>query len=974
MTARRNVARTVATLLGALILLVAALEGTALAAEPELIIDQPVSGTTTSQQTPVFQGTTTDGEDPLTLAFDPVTLNIFKGTGGGGSPLQSWTVLGPKQVEPFGDIWEITPGSPLEEGQYTAVVEQTNSEGETGTSNSVTFTVETTPAVTLTSPEEGALLKTSSPTLTGGAGAAPWDEPVAVVIREASPPGNVVSSGSAFMDEGSWFYASHLSDGVYTAQASQRNEVGNKGTSGVVTFTVDATPPAVTLSAPSDGAVLDTSNPTLSGGAATAPWDDSSVTVAVHQGESLSGKLEASESIPVSGGKWSYGPHLGDGVYTAQASQGDEAGHTGTSGLVTFTVDTKTPLVSIDGVPPLTNVATPTLTGGAETEPWDNPFVTVTVHEGARLVLSERAAVVAGAWSYTTPHLADGNYSVQASQGDEAGHTGTSDTVAFTIDTTKPAVTLTEPASEADLAVSEPVFSGLAGDANGDEPSVNLKIYEIEGESVSEAPVQEVKNLIPNPAHEWTTGSIGPRLSNGIYIAVAEQVDEAGNVGKSKATTFTIATRSPEVMLDTSGFVERGARLLTGPSPSFDGIGATEPEDGNVVSVNVYAGTSAAGIPVRTVSGALSGSSWTTPGAQALQDGTYTAQAEQTDTNPFSQPGVSNTVTFTVDADPPNVTLTTPANGSATTNATVTFGGAAGTEEGDLKTVTVQLYSGSAVAGETPLEGITVPAATGWAAVFGGLAPGTYTAQAEQRDDVGNIGRSEGVTFTVLAPAAPAAAAPSPPVASFKWIPADPQAGQPFTLASNSSAGSSPIVSYAWSLAGNGVFTHGESTLTTLFSTPGFHTVQLQVTDADGMSSTVAEKVAVATATVPLMQPFPVVRMAGSFTASGARISLLAALAPVGANVTITCHGKGCPAKSQAFVAAAGAKTKSGTVQITFKRFQRFLRSGVVMEIWISKHGQIGKFTRFVIRRDKSPTRVDECLNPAGTVPIVCPS
>ena len=196
----------------------------------------------------------------------------------------------------------------------------------------------------------------------------------------------------------------------------------------------------------------------------------------------------------------------------------------------------------------------------------------------------------------------------------------------------------------------------------------------------TEAPVQEVKNLIPNPAHEWTTGSIGPRLSNGIYIAVAEQVDEAGNVGKSKATTFTIATRSPEVMLDTSGFVERGARLLTGPSPSFDGIGATEPEDGNVVSVNVYAGTSAAGIPVRTVSGALSGSSWTTPGAQALQDGTYTAQAEQTDTNPVFTTGGQQHGHFTVDADPPNVTLTTPANGSATTNATVTFGGAAGTK------------------------------------------------------------------------------------------------------------------------------------------------------------------------------------------------------------------------------------------------------------------------------------------------------
>jgi hypothetical protein len=122
------------------------------------------------------------------------------------------------------------------------------------------------------------------------------------------------------------------------------------------------------------------------------------------------------------------------------------------------------------------------------------------------------------------------------------------------------------------------------------------------------------------------------------------------------------------------------------------------------------------------------------------------------------------------------------------------------------------------------------------------------------------------------------------------------------------------------------------------------------------------------------MQPFPVVRMAGSFTASGAKISLLAALAPLGAQVTVTCRGKGCPAKSQGFVATTGTKSKSGPVQITFRRFERFLRGGVVLDVWISKPGQIGKFTRFVIHRGKSPTRVDECLNPAGTTPIVCPS
>jgi hypothetical protein len=114
--------------------------------------------------------------------------------------------------------------------------------------------------------------------------------------------------------------------------------------------------------------------------------------------------------------------------------------------------------------------------------------------------------------------------------------------------------------------------------------------------------------------------------------------------------------------------------------------------------------------------------------------------------------------------------------------------------------------------------------------------------------------------------------------------------------------------------------------------------------------------------------------MAGSYNATGAKITVLSVLAPVGTKVAITCRGPHCPTKSLAFLATAGAKNKSGTVLITFRRFERSLRGGVVLSIWVSKPGEIGKFTRFTIRRGKSPSRVDECLNPAGTVPIVCPS
>jgi hypothetical protein len=1485
MTAGRILARAVATMLAALVVLAAGHAGSALAATPELFIYQPASGTATSEQTPAFDGTTTDAVDPITNAFDPVTLDIYKETSTTGTPVQLWTVVAPVEGT-FGGLWEITPGTPLGEGEYTAVARQTNSELETGSSNAVTFTVQTTPVVTLTSPEEDAVLGTANPTLTGGAGAAPWDGPVEVVIYEGSLGGRIVKSGSASMDEGSWFYAPHLSDGVYTAQASQGNQVGHTGTSGAVTFTVDAEAPVVTLSSPSDGALLDTSNPTLSGGAATAAWDDSSVMVAIHQGDSVSGSLEASGSVPVSGGKWSYAPHLSDGVYTAQASQGDEGGHPGTSAAVTFTVDAEAPEVTltspaggelltsssqslsgaaataawddpsvtvaiyqgdsvlgkrealesvsvsggkwsygshlstgeytaqasqtdqaghtgtstavtftVDATPPevtltspkagaLVEISEPTLSGGAGAAAWDDQSVTVEIHEGGSLtgevVALESVPVTDGTWSYAAPKLSNGIYTAQAEQSDQAGHTGTSTAVTFTVDATAPEVTLTSPADNAYvktsdptlsggagaaawdsrsvavaihdgttlgggiaasgtvsessgkwayspshledgtytaeasqkdeaghtgestpvtftvktkqpaltlarpadnevLKTSEPTFSGLAGQATGDRPLVTLKIYK--GSSVSGSPTQTLEivpaggewtgpsglalpngtytvlaeqsdeagnrtertatfkietkspevtlstsgfkgsepNLLAEPTPSfsgtgatesedgktitvkiysgksasgkleetvtgplngsawtagpvkaaledgiytaqaeqegplqqtgvsaavtftvdtkpptvtltppgnkkafvktseptltgtagaaawddavtvkiyeggsltgtpvasgsipasttwsysaphlpdglytaeasqgdeaghtgtsgavtftvdttppkltletpeegvlhtsqpifsgrageasgdlrlvtlriyrgsvapgklfgqpleitpvggrWTTGASGPALPNGPYTAVAEQSDEAGN-STQEPVIFTIETKSPKVTLDTSsGFAVRGSQPVTGPTPSFSGTGATELGDGTAIAVKIY--SVAPRTLVRTVPGPLSGSRWTAgPVEPALSDGVYIVQAEQTDETPGSETGVSSPVEFTVDADAPQVTLTSPANNSSSFSSSQTLSGAAGTHEGDLPGITVQLYAGSSIPGQAPLQSVGVQASgESWSAVFGGLTPGTYTAQAEQSDDVGNIGRSEPVTFTVLAPPiVPAAAPPPPPVAAFKWAPAAPRTNEPVTLASSSTDGGSAITSFAWALAGNAVFTQGESVVTTSFTTAGAHVIQLRVTDALGRSSTVAETIPVVAAPVPLMQPFPVVRMSGSFNASGAKISLLAALAPVGAKVTITCHGHGCPTKSQAFVATAGAKSKAGSGSITFKRFERFLKSGVVLEIWISKPGQIGKFTRFVIRRGKSPTRSDECLNPAGTTPIVCPS
>ncbi len=389
------------------------------------------------------------------------------------------------------------------------------------------------------------------------------------------------------------------------------------------------------------------------------------------------------------------------------------------------------------------------------------------------------------------------------------------------------------------------------------------------------------------------------------------------------------------------------------------------------VKLKIYPGTRAEGTPVQTLTTPtfLDGT-WSFSLPKALSPGTYTAQAEQED---LSGTGMSQPVTFTVDTTPPQVTLTSPGNGSSTSGGSQLVSGAAGTERGDLPAITIRLFAGAAIGSRPPQETLVVPSSSGsWSASFGGLSPGTYTARAEQRDEAGNVGRSAAASFTVTTPPSPPA--PAPPVASFRWFPSAPKTGEIVSLVSTSTDTASPIAAFAWATTSSGAFQAGKPVLSTSFSTPGGHVVRLRVTDANGLSSVATETIAVTQRPLILMQPFPIVRIAGSESSSGVQLSLLTVQAPVGTRVRVTCGGRNCPRRSESRVAVSSrGKRKGGPVLLTFRRFERALRAGVVLEIRASKPEEIGKYTSFAIRRNKLPARVDACVGPTNPKPFPCP-
>ncbi|HEX4437656.1 MAG TPA: Ig-like domain-containing protein [Solirubrobacteraceae bacterium] len=926
----------------------------AAAAAPELTIAAPAGFT--DNPSPTFKGTTTD-------EADGVTVRVFVGSSTGGAPAETVT---PGLADPAAGAWT-DEGGFLADGQYTAFAEQTH-EGERGESPPVTFTIDTThPEVSMST--VASFTSNTTPTLLGNAGAAPGDKSSVTVrlFAGSSTGGVLVNEQVVSAPGGAWSYgAPTLAQGTYTAQAAQDDEAGNEGLSAPQTFTVDTTGPAVAvnlLSSPTNN-----SKPSITGHLGAAPGDVSTVSVVVYQG-AITGGTTAAEGTATNTGEtsWSFSPHLEDGQYTVQAIQSDKAGNITKSNEVTFTIDTKPPLVAVKAPSGFVKSTTPTIEGTGGTAPGDLSPVTVRIFKGSGTsgspVSTSSPTLSSGSWSFVSPtSLTEGTYTIQAVQRDEAGNEGSSSPMQFTVDMKKPVVTISAPKRNEIVHVSQPTFAGAAGEQPGDIRKVKLQINEVT-ETGKEVKVQE---LTLQSTSTWSTDTTtGPHFPpEGHYVAIVEQSDEAGNTETVKVP-FSVEARSPNVTLAKSGLAEREPeRLYAGATPTFSGGAQAGEKDSATVYLRIFEGSSSTGHEVEEVEGKRSGTSWVIGPIPALADGTYTAQAEQTalgEENGFSTPA-----TFTVDADAPHPAILAPVNGTALASTTIGLTGAAGTSPGDDGAVTAEVFPGSAATG-APTETITVPANGGsWSAPLGTLPAGTYTALALQSDDVGNSGASAPVTFSLSEPA--------PPTASFTWFPTAPHVGESISLVSTSIDPTSAIVGYGWSLAGTGVYTPGGQTIGTSFTTPGNHVVQLLVTDQNGASSSISETILVTTTPVSLMQPFPVVRIAGSEGSAGVKIKLLSVQAPIGAKVSIACKGKGCPAKLvSALAAASKGKHPPGSALIVFKRFQRLLPPGVTLEIKVSKAGEIGKFTRFVSRKHKLPTRSDSCLSLLGK-PMACPS
>jgi hypothetical protein len=130
--------------------------------------------------------------------------------------------------------------------------------------------------------------------------------------------------------------------GVHPSRAAFTASGGNPANT--FTTAADWVAPAVTLTAPADGAFTN-DTPTFSGAAGTATGDATTVTLRVYSGTTATGTPLQTLTATRSGATWSAAATAlpAGATYTARATQTDGGGNTGTSATSTFSVDTTAP-------------------------------------------------------------------------------------------------------------------------------------------------------------------------------------------------------------------------------------------------------------------------------------------------------------------------------------------------------------------------------------------------------------------------------------------------------------------------------------------------------------------------------------------------------------------------------------------------------------------------------------------------------
>jgi hypothetical protein len=110
------------------------------------------------------------------------------------------------------------------------------------------------------------------------------------------------------------------------------------------------------------------------------------------------------------------------------------------------------------------------------------------------------------------------------------------------------------------------------------------------------------------------------------------------------------------------------------------------------------------------------------------------------------------------------------------------------------------------------------------------------------------------------------------------------------------------------------------------------------------------------------MNPFPVVRTAGTFTSTRTTFTRFTVKTPKGTKLATSCIKFRCTL----------SRTLRTTKTIHLRSLERSYKPGTKIRLRLTQPGLIGKYVSITTRRNKRPLRVDSCLRPGQTRPVSC--
>jgi hypothetical protein len=244
----------------------------------------------------------------------------------------------------------------------------------------------------------------------------------------------------------------------------------------------------------------------------------------------------------------------------------------GTSGAVSYTLNTSVPTLSITSTASVTNQTMQTIAGTIDAA---DAGRTVSIYDGATL-LGMATPNASGVWS-TNVNLTStqGSHSVTATATNAAGTAGTSSAVTFTLDTIAPTLAITSTGGT--VAQAAQTISGTIGAADA---GLSISIYD--GSTL-------LGTTTANGSGLWST-SLTLLPAPGTQSITAQATDGAGNHGTSGAVSYVLTIAGPPAGVTVAGTA--GNDLLTGSNAVFWGGAGNDTITGlSSGNTAVYSGT-----------------------------------------------------------------------------------------------------------------------------------------------------------------------------------------------------------------------------------------------------------------------------------------------------------------------------------------------------------------------------------------------